>query len=496
MENAIIQKYNFEVSKNKIQTLSRNVPSSVSFQQFPTEGSIFPWNDHNITGSEANKMLVSPLQSTLITHNANIKSLFSIVDEVYKALDSLDREYIQGIINAIKAAEMASNQAKTASFKAETASAQALEASEKALNASSKASIAQVDIKKTIEALRMTVSSLKDFRGGGSRELDSISSLSFQVDSAKKKIQSIELKNGDFSSQIASTKITIQNLEKRINGEFRNFANIQQQSKLIENQKHYGDVDSIWNDVNKHKSVIEGIICSLESFMKRVNNADKDLHDRISNLTLNIKSYSHLNEIDAIWSDVEGHKTNLSGLHAQLDLFVEKMNSATKQIISDVTALQNYRALLETYSHLNDIDTIWSDVEGHKTNLSGLHAQLDSFVEKMNSATKQIISDVTALQNYRALLETYSHLNDIDTIWSDVEGHKTNLLEFHKQVDNFISETNESICAVNKSIDEMKEQSSNRNLFVDKKIKIAYGIAVGSVAISTIQFILQLAGIL
>ena len=50
------------------------------------------------------------------------------------------------------------------------------------------------------------------------------------------------------------------------------------------------------------------------------------------------------------------------------------MNSATKQIISDVTALQNYRALLETYSHLNDIDTIWSDVEGHKTNLSGLHA--------------------------------------------------------------------------------------------------------------------------
>src|SRR3712207_7487341 len=43
------------------------------------------------------------------------------------------KEYIQGIIAAVKSAEIASDQAKAASTKANTASNQALEASRKAL---------------------------------------------------------------------------------------------------------------------------------------------------------------------------------------------------------------------------------------------------------------------------------------------------------------------------------------------------------------------------
>ena len=86
MANEIIKPHRFEDAKNKIQTLAHNVPSTVSLNKFPTEGTIFPWNNHNITGSEANKLLVSPLQSALIAQNNNIRSLFNIADEVYKAL--------------------------------------------------------------------------------------------------------------------------------------------------------------------------------------------------------------------------------------------------------------------------------------------------------------------------------------------------------------------------------------------------------------------------
>ena len=101
---------------------------NVSLQKLPTEGSIFPWNNHNITGAEVNELLVSPLQSTFIDQNSTIKSLFEIADEVYKALESLDKEYIQGIIAAIKSAEKASDQAKTASDEAKTASRKAFDA--------------------------------------------------------------------------------------------------------------------------------------------------------------------------------------------------------------------------------------------------------------------------------------------------------------------------------------------------------------------------------
>ncbi len=201
MPNEIVKPHTFEVAKNKIQTLAHNVPSTVSLKQFPTEGSIFSWNDHNITGNEANSLLVSPLQTTLITQNSNIRSLYNIADEVYKALESLDKEYISGIIAAVKSAEIASNQAKTASSKAESASEQALVASNRALDASKKANNAQADIKRTVEALKTTVQVLKEFKEKVTKELDTIQSLNNQINTVNQVLH-IENSEGKANAQI------------------------------------------------------------------------------------------------------------------------------------------------------------------------------------------------------------------------------------------------------------------------------------------------------
>ena len=72
MANEIIKPHKFEVAKNNIYSLSKTVPN-VSLRNFPTEGSIFPWNHHNITGDEVNRLLVSPLQSTLMEQNLRHK---------------------------------------------------------------------------------------------------------------------------------------------------------------------------------------------------------------------------------------------------------------------------------------------------------------------------------------------------------------------------------------------------------------------------------------
>ena len=82
MANEIIKPHKFEVSKNKIHSLSTSVPD-VSLQKFPTEGSIFPWNDHNITGDEANTLLVSPLQSALISQNTSITTKKGIIKKAF-----------------------------------------------------------------------------------------------------------------------------------------------------------------------------------------------------------------------------------------------------------------------------------------------------------------------------------------------------------------------------------------------------------------------------
>ena len=327
MANEIVKPHKFEVSKNKIHSLSTSV-SNVSLQKFPTEGSIFPWNDHNITGDEANTLLVSPLQSALISQNTSIRSLFNIADEVYNALESLDKEYIQGIIAAVKSAEIASDQAKAASTKANTASNQALEASRKALDASTKATTAQADIKRTIEALQTTVRILKEFKEKVTKDLSSIASLNTRITSVNSKIQNVE----NMISDVADSAKEIKDFQH-----------------IFSNQNHIKDVDQIWNDLKSSREVVKGLIDTLTPFMSRVNDADKELHGEINKINTLLESYQHLGDVDAIWSDVESQKTDLLGLHEKLDAFIEETHLGLERIEGLIHQLEedNFHAHLQ-----------------------------------------------------------------------------------------------------------------------------------------------------
>ena len=134
MDNNIIHidKPNFDLAKKKIGTSLTKVPKTVQLEKFREKGTILSFTNHNVTGSEINQNLVAPLQKLLIDQNDNIKTIFRTLNDVYQAFESLDNEYIHGILSAVKSAELASNQAKSAGLKAEKASVQALDAVNKA----------------------------------------------------------------------------------------------------------------------------------------------------------------------------------------------------------------------------------------------------------------------------------------------------------------------------------------------------------------------------
>lgn len=160
MPGEIIKPKKFEIAKNNIQKIAKTLSSTNSIESFRTEGTIISWNEHNITGSEANKNLILPLNKILIDYNTLFISLIDIANEQYAVLDSLDNEYITGIISAVYSAEEASKQAKTAS--------------RQALDASGKATMAQDDIKKTINALTETVKVLKTFKVKVSEDISNL----------------------------------------------------------------------------------------------------------------------------------------------------------------------------------------------------------------------------------------------------------------------------------------------------------------------------------
>ena len=528
MTNEIIKPHNFEIAKNQILALSQD-DHNVSLQKFKTEGNIIPWNDHNVTGKEINNSLVSPLQDTLRFQNTNIRILFKITNEVYKALESLDKEYIQAIIAAVKSAEIASGQAKTASNQAKDASREALEASRKANNA-------QEGIKKTIEALQATVKILKDFKEKVSKEIPYFSTINSKLSTFQAKILAIEHDNKLVSeaakliteletsilcqvhikdidtiwndvenhkgnldglhSQLDAFVEKVNQVTENINGDI---AALQQYRSLLESYKHLGDIDTIWNEVENHKDNLDALHSQLDTVVEKVNQVTENINSDIAALQQYrslLESYEHLGDVDTIWNDVEGHKDDLTSLHSQIGAFVEMADLTVKHINSDIKALQQHRSTLESYKHLGDIDAIWKDVEDHKDNLDGLHSQIDAFVKKVNQVAEDINSDIAALQQYRSLLESYEHLGDIDAIWNDVEGHKKYLNNIDTKLTDFISETHSVTTSIKEGINTIERMQIERNIIVDKKIKIAYGIAGGAIAFSVIQLILQLLGIL
>ena len=108
-----IQTHDFEEAKNKIKAFADNAPTSPEFRKFSTSDGPFGWFDHRVTGTELNNF-VKTLQEYLMSFNERDDEFVNEFRHVYEAFESLDRDYIQAILIAVKSAEKASQEAKDA----------------------------------------------------------------------------------------------------------------------------------------------------------------------------------------------------------------------------------------------------------------------------------------------------------------------------------------------------------------------------------------------
>ena len=178
-----------------------------------------------------------------------------------------------------------------------------------------------------------------------------------------------------------------------------------------------------------------------------------------------------------------------------MDGFIEKVNQTIECIHCDIVALQQYRSMLESFQHLGDVDAIWNDVDSHKADLTGLHQQVDGFIEKVNQTTECIHCDIVALQQYRSMLESFQHLGNVDAIWNDVENHKADLTGLHQQIDNFISEVHSVHTEIKDSIKNLEDANMTSHILYEKRIRTAYYVGGTALGLSIINYILQILGV-
>ena len=134
MEEVVLNKTNFDKQLQKIDELSTENSKLPELKKFQEKLGPFELFSKHVKGEEMNEF-ANQVQDNFIVLNNRINQSFKQFIEIYKAFDSLDKEYIAGIVASIK----------------------------QSMEAMKKAELAQQDVNNTIKILEITVSKLKEF---------------------------------------------------------------------------------------------------------------------------------------------------------------------------------------------------------------------------------------------------------------------------------------------------------------------------------------------
>ena len=334
-ENEIIKPHTFEeAQKNLKEFLDRTSPD-LGIDKVSTSGGLFGWFDHNVTGEELNKV-TGQIQNYLIKFNGLHSDFIKEFGQVYKALESLDKEYIPAILSAVKGAERASEQAKKA----------------------------QEDIKKIIDGQKKTIKILEDHKA----KLDKLKYLT-NIDeiwntsrTLKEDMDSVKGKSNELKKQLGDLEGSIKALQK--------FAN------EILDYEHLENVDEMWekivsfeDELSEKSAKIEDLISTTESYA--------DTLEEISNSISFLNEIEHLRDIDAVWSDVEKHKKDL----LELQRASKDASGGIKDLKTSASELLGFKKDLEQQKHLNEIDHIFDKVEDAEAEIKTHTEKLDKLYQ-------------------------------------------------------------------------------------------------------------------
>ena len=225
--NEIIKPHSFEDAKQHIHAFSGRTSSNLGLEKVNDSGGLFGWFEHTVTGTELNKV-TAQVQDYLIKFNELHIDFIKEFGQVYKALESLDKEYIPAILSAIKGAETASNQAKAA----------------------------QIDIKKTIEAQKKIITVLERHK----EKLDKLNHLE-NIDEIWNDIRKLNQEISAYKNNFESAQKQVLRLEGSLKA-------VQKYADSLLNYEHLEDVDEIWERVSSHNNEISKILIQLKKTNK------------------------------------------------------------------------------------------------------------------------------------------------------------------------------------------------------------------------------------
>ena len=436
MSDINIKTHDFEASKNQIKVFSEQTPLDLKLDKVDTDGWFFGLGDHNVTGHELNNV-TTQIQRYLIDFNSLNITFIKEFGQVYNALEALDKDYIQAILIAIKAAEKANNEAR----------------------------VAQGDITKTIELQKKTITVLKQFKEKieSHKHLGDIDKMWTDSQKLQKDVAAI---SNSFTNALASLKVDTQEV-KTLN-KFK---------EQIEKIKHIKNIDELWNDSQFFKNENLAIAEKIDNITASIEN-QLQIMETLTQFKEKIESYVHLGDVDVLWDASLKLQEEISSIYND----IENINFSAKNQLQATEKLNQFRTIIEEYKHLKDIDKLWSQSESFSKEISGIIKKLADTAISIDSLGQSM----GLLLQFKEKLDNYEHLEEIDETWDKCRIFEIDIIASK----NIVSDHEGQIESFKNCLQEMQKQNDERYQAYSKKLKIAYTLAGSSMGIATIAIIL------
>lgn len=303
MGDLVIKTHNFELAKKNLREFSQKEAKDLQIKTVDENGGFLGLGNHKVTGEELNER-ISTIQQHLIALNETNNKAIKEFGEVYKALESLDKEYIQAILISIKATEETSNGVAAAQEK-----------------------ITQIieDQKKTLEILKKFKQKLDGYAHLG--DIDKIWSdcQAWHAESSTLMASVVAVTDISNENDASIKELTISQEEAARNiGEISD--SLDEQISRIETLisfmdklnaiVHLSDVDKMWDSLTNAQADLQKLCSEMIEAQAVVAKNAEDI-SKIQEFIDLLSRQAHLNDIDAMWGTTEEHTAQIASLQEQ-----------------------------------------------------------------------------------------------------------------------------------------------------------------------------------
>ena len=467
--NSAINTHDFEAAKQAIEQFSKQTPTDLSLTYVNEKKGVGEWlgdalfggglkSEHTVTGKELNNLTVQIQAHFKVINSTEIK-LIQEFRQVYCALQALDKDYIQWIVDAILAVK---------------------ETSTKIDKHQNQIDEIQNDQKESLDTLFSLLQELMGFKQDLEDKI--LPGLYHNVSY----IQAANQKNTtaiSINSQLLNdSNRDIQQLSDSLGEQI---GHIEDLISFVGNMKaitHLREIDQMWDSLSSAHASLNDIYEKMKSTKAVADKQQQDIQQALDFIDT-MSQYKHLKDIDAIWGNVEEHGEKLNALVKQH----QETDNAVAQNHYAIVELNGYKQELSSIVHLKDIDTTWKNVDDHGKKLTTLKEE----AQKTDEAVSQ---NKKAIAELNRGLSDIAHLKDVDSLWLSNETHSDEIKELQDLGEDARKLIRQNKDLADQSLADEKSRIDTVVQNLNKKIQYAYWIAGGSMALALIELFVILLG--